>query len=134
MTDANRRTTAFIRAELVGLGLTQPQYWVLRNLSPHDLSPDGRGRTVAELVELMAGYLLPEDDVRLESHDLLARGLLRPDGDERLWITEAGEAARARVKEHAPAIGDRIRAGVSDEDYAAALAVLRATGGDAAFA
>ncbi|MGI5166183.1 MarR family transcriptional regulator [Spirillospora sp. CA-253888] len=127
MTDTHRRT-AFIRAALIGLGLTQPQYWVLRNLSSHDLSPDGRGRTVAELVELMSGYLRPEDDVRLEAHDLLARGLLRSDEDERLWITEAGEAARTRVKEHAPAIGERIRAGVSDEDYAASLAVLRRAG------
>ncbi|WP_067489732.1 MarR family winged helix-turn-helix transcriptional regulator [Actinomadura hibisca] len=123
--EAHRRTITFIRAQIVELGLTQPQYWILRNLSRQDLSPDGQGRTVDELVEAMSDYLLPEDDVQLESHDLLARGLLRLDGDDRLWITEAGEAARTRVKRHAPAIRDRIHAGISDEEYTAALAVLQ---------
>ncbi|MFD9906645.1 hypothetical protein [Streptomyces sp. NPDC059063] len=34
---------AFTRAQLAELGLPQPQYWLLRNLSKNDISPDGLG-------------------------------------------------------------------------------------------
>lgn len=124
---------AFTRARQVELGFTQPGYWLLRNLSEHDLSADGRGMTLAGLRQAMSTYLRPEDDLAAEAETLLERGWLTRDGDGRLWITEAGEEARATLKRHAPAIRDRIHRGISDADYVTTVKVLqqmiRNTGG-----
>lgn len=51
---------AFTRDRQAELGFTQPQYRVLRNLSPNGLSADGRGMTVAELRRAMSSCLRPE--------------------------------------------------------------------------
>ncbi|MQY05544.1 MarR family winged helix-turn-helix transcriptional regulator [Actinomadura macrotermitis] len=124
---------AFTRARQAEHGFTQPQYWLLRNLSKHDISPDGHGMTVPELRQAMSSYLRPEDDLEAEARVLLDRGWLTRDDAERLWITEAGEEARVRLKEHAPAIRARIHQGIDDADYVTALKVLqqliRNTGG-----
>ena len=115
---------SFTRARQAELGFTQPQFWLLRNLSSNDLSPDGQGMTIPELREAMATYLRPEDDLHAEAEVLLERGWLRRDSENRLWITEAGEEARVRLKAHAPAIRARIHEGIDDADYVAALKVL----------
>jgi len=126
---------AFTRARQAELGYTQPQFWLLRNLSANDLSPDGRGRTVPELRQAMDSYVRPEDDLAAESEVLLGRGWLARDGEGRLWITEAGERARTDLKQNAPAIRDAIHQGIDDADYVTALKVLqqmiRNTGGAA---
>lgn len=116
---------AFTRARQAELGFTQPGYWLLRDLSPNDLSPDGRGMTVPELRRVMGDYLRPEDDLAAEAEDLLERGRLTRDGDGRLWITEAGDEARAALQRHAPAIRGRIHEGIDDADYVTTLKVLR---------
>ncbi|MEU2395440.1 MarR family winged helix-turn-helix transcriptional regulator [Streptomyces sp. NPDC007369] len=116
---------AFTRARQAELGFTQPQYWLLRNLSKHDLSPDGQGMTVPELRQAMASYLRAEDDLAAEAEVLLGQGRLTRGADGRLWITEAGEEARTRIKEHTPAIRARIHEGIADADYVTALKVLR---------
>jgi DNA-binding MarR family transcriptional regulator len=130
---ANQALIAFTRERLAEVGCTQPQYWVLRNLSEKDLSVDGRGMTVAELRQVMRTYLRAEDEVGAEVEVLVERGWVRRDGAGRLWITEAGEEARVRVKAQAPAIRERIHEGVDDADYVIALKVLqrmiRNTGG-----
>ncbi|WP_406106785.1 MarR family transcriptional regulator [Micromonospora globbae] len=115
---------SFTRARQAELGFTQPQFWLLRNLSSNDISPDGQGMTIPELREAMATYLRPEDDLHAEAEVLLKRGWLRRDSENRLWITEAGEEARLRLKAHAPAIRARIHEGIDDADYVAALKVL----------
>ncbi|MGW0882571.1 MarR family transcriptional regulator [Streptomyces sp. NPDC002671] len=116
---------AFTRAQQAGLGFTQPQFWLLRNLSKNDISPDGHGMTIAELQQAMSTYLRPEDDLAAEAEVLLGRGWLTRDGEGRLWITAAGDEARASLKQHAPAIRDRIHQGIADADYITALKVLR---------
>ncbi|MGV9264936.1 MarR family transcriptional regulator [Kitasatospora sp. NPDC003701] len=115
----------FIRRRQAELGFTQPQYWMLRHLSKHDISPDGHGMTVAELTDAMTSYLRPEDDPADEAQALLELGWVTQDGAGRLWITESGDAARAGLKTHAPAWRDLIHEGVSDADYATTLRVLR---------
>ncbi|WP_433651326.1 hypothetical protein ACQP2C_01535 [Micromonospora zamorensis] len=40
-------------------------------------------------------------------------------------VTEAGEAARVDLKQHAPAIRARIHRGIDDADYVTAPKVLR---------
>lgn len=116
---------AFTRAQQAELGITQPQFWLLRNLSKNDISPDGHGMTIPELQEAMSSYLRSEDDLKAESEVLLERGRLTRDDKGRLWITEAGEEARVDVIQHAPAIRDRIHQGIDDSDYVTALKVLQ---------
>lgn len=116
---------AFTRARQAELGFTQPQFWLLRHLSTDDLHPDGGGLTVPELRHAMRSYLRPEDDLDAEADVLVQRGWLTRDEDATLWITEAGEAARVRLKSHAPAIRARIHQGIDDADYVTTLKVLR---------
>ncbi|WP_331734932.1 MarR family transcriptional regulator (plasmid) [Streptomyces sp. NBC_01166] len=116
---------AFTRAQQAGLSFTQPQFWLLRNLSKNDISPDGHGVAIPELQQAMNTYLRPEDDLAAEAEVLLGRGWLTRDAEGRLWITAAGDEARANLKQHAPAIRDRIHQGINDADYVTALKVLR---------
>ncbi|ACU38728.1 winged helix-turn-helix transcriptional regulator [Actinosynnema pretiosum subsp. pretiosum] len=116
---------AFTRAHLAEQGITQPQFWLLRNLSPADLSPDGAPMTVPELRAAMATYLRAEDDLDAESEALVAKGQLSRDEAGGLTITEAGERARVAVKATTPRLRERIHEGVDDADYVAALGVLR---------
>ncbi|MEU6075407.1 MarR family winged helix-turn-helix transcriptional regulator [Micromonospora sp. NPDC047074] len=116
---------AFTRARHAELGFTQPQFWLLRNLSRNDLLPDDGGMTVPELRRAMSSYLRAEDDLDVEAEVLLERGWLTRDEQGRLWITEAGEGARVSLRQHAPAIRARIHEGIDDADYVAALKVLR---------
>ncbi|KAB1138104.1 MarR family transcriptional regulator [Micromonospora sp. DT46] len=116
---------AFTRARHAELGFTQPQFWLLRNLSRNDLLPDGGGMTLPELRRAMSSYLRAEDDLDVEAEALLERGWLTRDEEERLWITAAGEDARVSLKQHAPAIRARIHKGIDDADYVATLKVLR---------
>ncbi|MFD8598295.1 MarR family transcriptional regulator [Kitasatospora sp. NPDC059646] len=124
---------SFTRSQQAELGFTQPQFWLLRNLSVNDISPDGRGMTVPELRQAMSSYLRPEDDLAAEAEVLLGRGWLTRDAEDRLWITDAGEEARVDLKRHAPAIRARIHRGIDDADYVTTLKVLqqmiRNTGG-----
>jgi hypothetical protein len=114
----------FIRAEQARHGYTQPQFWLLRNLSPHDISPDGQGMTISELAHAMRTYLRSEDDLEAEAAALVARGWLRRDDEGRLWITPEGEEGRLAIKRLAPEIAARIHDGIDDADYVAALKVL----------
>lgn len=116
---------AFTRARHVEFGVTQPQLWLLRNLSSSDISPDGHGMSVPELEQAMSGYLRAEDDLASEAEVLLRRGWLTRDDADRLWLTEAGEAARGDLRKHARAIRGQIHQGIDDVDYVAALKVLR---------
>jgi DNA-binding MarR family transcriptional regulator len=122
---ADRALVSFIRGELARLGLTQPQYWVLRYLSENDLSADGGGRTVGELVEEMREFLRPEDDLADESAVLVERGWVREDAGGRLWITVRGEAERLRVKEAVPGMRGRMHEGINDADYVVTVRTLR---------
>ncbi|MFD8142181.1 MarR family transcriptional regulator [Streptomyces sp. NPDC059708] len=116
---------AFTRARQAEKGYTQPQFWLLRNLSVNDISPDGRGMTTAELREAMASYVRPEDDLAAEAGVLVERGWLTRDADDRLWLTEEGERARVDLARNAPAIRAALHEGIDDADYVTALKVLR---------
>ncbi|MFD9060446.1 MarR family transcriptional regulator [Kitasatospora purpeofusca] len=116
---------AFTRARQAEKGYTQPQFWLLRNLSKNDISPDGAGMTVPELRVAMASYLRAEDDLTAEAAVLVERGWLTQDADQRLWLTEEGERARVDLARNAPAIRAAIHAGIDDADYVTALKVLR---------
>ncbi|MFF5449170.1 MarR family transcriptional regulator [Streptomyces sp. NPDC012888] len=116
---------AFTRARMTEKGYTQPQFWLLRNLSVNDLSADGEGMTVPELREAMASYLRPEDDLAAEAEVLLVRGWLTRDAEGRLWLTEAGEQARVELARNAPAIRAALHEGIDDADYVITMKVLQ---------
>ncbi|MDX3522677.1 MarR family transcriptional regulator [Streptomyces scabiei] len=116
---------AYTRARQAEKGHTQPQFWLLRNLSPNDLSPDGDGMTLSELRAAMASYLRPEDDLATESEELLERGRLTRDADDRLWLTTTGEQARVDLARNAPSIRAALHEGIDDADYVTTVKVLQ---------
>ncbi|MFI0914638.1 MarR family winged helix-turn-helix transcriptional regulator [Streptomyces abikoensis] len=116
---------AYTRARQAEKGYTQPQFWLLRNLSANDISPDGAGMTLTELREAMASYIRPEDDLAAESKVLVERGWLTRDAEDRLLLTEKGEHARVDLARNAPAIRAALHQGISDADYVTTVKVLR---------
>ncbi|OXM58081.1 transposase [Amycolatopsis thailandensis] len=116
---------AFTRARQAEKGYTQPQFWLLRNLSANDISPDGRGMTLAELQAAMVSYIRPEDDLVAEAEVLLERGWLTRDSENRLWLTEEGEQARVDLARNAPAIRAALHDGIDDTDYVTTVKVLQ---------
>ncbi|MEW2574920.1 MarR family winged helix-turn-helix transcriptional regulator [Streptomyces syringium] len=116
---------AYTRAQQAERGYTQPQFWLLRNLSENDISPDGEGMTIPELEEAMTSYIRPEDDLAAEAEVLLERGWLTRDAEDRLWLTEEGEQARVNLARNAPAIRAALHDGIDDADYVTTLKVLQ---------
>ncbi|MFH8575363.1 MarR family transcriptional regulator [Streptomyces zaomyceticus] len=116
---------AFTRARQAEKGYTQPQFWLLRNLSANDISPDGEGMTLPELRGAMASYIRPEDDLAAEAAVLLERGWLTRDAESRLWLTEEGERARVDLKRNTPAILAALHEGIDEADYVTTLKVLQ---------
>jgi hypothetical protein len=126
----------YTRARQAEKGYSQPQFWLLRNLSANDISPDGEGMALPELREAMTSYIRPEDDLEAEAEVLLERGWLTRDAEHRLWLTEEGEQARVDLARDAPAIRAALHEGIDDTDYVTTVKVLqrliRNAGGTAA--
>ncbi|MEU3504596.1 MarR family winged helix-turn-helix transcriptional regulator [Streptomyces hundungensis] len=116
---------AYTRAQQAARGYTQPQFWLLRNLSVNDISPDGAGMTLTELREAMAAYIRPENDLAAEAEVLVARGWLNRDADDRLWLTPEGEQARVDLARNAPAIRAALHEGIDDAEYVTTVKVLQ---------
>ncbi|MBD2897095.1 MarR family winged helix-turn-helix transcriptional regulator [Actinomadura nitritigenes] len=116
---------AYIRARQAEKGYTQPQFWLLRNLSANDISPTGDGMTLSELRAAMASYIRPEDDLAAEAEVLVERGWLRRDAEDRLWLTEEGERARVELARNAPAIRAALHEGIDDAEYVTTIKVLQ---------
>lgn len=116
---------AYIRDRQAEKGYTQPQFWLLRNLSVNDISPTGDGMTLSELRAAMASYIRPEDDLAAEAEVLVERGWLRRDAEDRLWLTEEGEQARVDLARNAPAIRAALHEGIDDAEYVTTIKVLQ---------
>ncbi|AQS71500.1 MarR family winged helix-turn-helix transcriptional regulator [Streptomyces pactum] len=116
---------AYTRTRQAEKGYTQPQFWLLRNLSVNDISPDGEGMSVPELREAMASYIRPEDDLAAEAEGLVERGWLTRDAEGRLWLTEEGEQARVDLARNSPAIRAALHEGIDDADYVTTVKVLQ---------
>lgn len=80
-----------------------------------------REEVVIQLTPLADG---PHEIARVIDQ-LFHRGWLRIDAGQRLQLTEAGEAARVRLRELATELRAVVHEGISDEEYVAALKVLR---------
>ncbi|MEE1793758.1 MarR family winged helix-turn-helix transcriptional regulator [Streptomyces sp. BE308] len=112
--------TQHLRDAMARIDVTQPQYWVLNRLNGGSSAPS-REEVVVQLTPLADG---PHEMGRVVDQ-LVHRGWLRCDAGHRLHLTEAGEAARVRLRELVTEVRAVVHEGISDEEYVAALKVLR---------
>ncbi|MFF9498647.1 MarR family winged helix-turn-helix transcriptional regulator [Streptomyces sp. NPDC014656] len=112
--------TRRLRDAMARIDVTQPQYWVLNRVNGGPAAPS-RDEVVAQLTHLADG---PHEVARAVDQ-LLHRAWLRTDDGGRLRLTDAGEAARVRIRELATEVRAVVHEGISDEEYVAALKVLR---------
>ncbi|MEV0303095.1 MarR family winged helix-turn-helix transcriptional regulator [Streptomyces prasinus] len=117
---AHATVTRYLRDAMAKLDVTQPQYWVLNRVNGGPAAPS-REEVVAQLTHLADG---PHEIARVVDQ-LLHREWLRIDDGQRLHLTDAGEAARARLRELATEVRAVVHKGISDDEYVAALKVLR---------
>ncbi|WP_405420181.1 MarR family winged helix-turn-helix transcriptional regulator [Streptomyces erythrochromogenes] len=117
---AHAAVTRHLRDTMARVDVTQPQYWVLNRVSGGPTAPD-RADVVAQLTPLADG---PHEISRVVDQ-LLHRGWLRADAEHRLHLTDTGEAARIRLRALVSEVRAEVHAGVTDEEYVAALKVLR---------
>ncbi|MFF1924687.1 MarR family winged helix-turn-helix transcriptional regulator [Streptomyces sp. NPDC058221] len=117
---AHASVTRHLRDAMARIDVTQPQYWVLNRV---------HGGTGAPTREEVIGQLTPLADGQHEIarvvDQLIHRGWLRTDAGQRLHLSEAGEAARVRLRELVTGLRAVVHEGISDEEYVAALRVLR---------
>ncbi|MFE5677447.1 MarR family winged helix-turn-helix transcriptional regulator [Streptomyces erythrochromogenes] len=117
---AHEAVTRHLRDTMARVDVTQPQYWVLNRVNGGPAAPD-RAEVVAQLTPLADG---PHEISRVVDQ-LLHRGWLRADAAQRLHLTDTGEAARIRLRALVSEVRAEVHAGVTDEEYVAALKVLR---------
>ncbi|MGX2995063.1 MarR family winged helix-turn-helix transcriptional regulator [Streptomyces sp. JNUCC 64] len=111
----------FIREGLAGLGLTQPQWWILSQLAT---SPDGR--ELPELAAFLSGYLdTGAPGIESATAELARRGLVETDDTDRVRITGPGRTLWQEAAEFQRERLAVIHDGVTDEEYVAALKVLQ---------
>ncbi|GAA3492017.1 MarR family winged helix-turn-helix transcriptional regulator [Streptomyces cremeus] len=107
-----------LRDSMARYDVTQPQWWVLSRVAA---GPATREELVAGLAEVADN---PYDISRVVDQ-LLHRGWLAADATGGLSLTEAGTAGRAEIKALVTELRARVHEGVTDEEYVAALKVLR---------
>ncbi|MEU2894196.1 MarR family transcriptional regulator [Streptomyces albidoflavus] len=117
---AHATVTRHLRDAMAKLDVTQPQYWVLNRVNGGPAAPS-REEVVAQLTHLADG---PHEIARVVDQ-LLHREWLRIDDGRLLHLTNAGQAARVRLRELAAEVRAEVHKGISDDEYVAALKVLR---------
>ncbi|MFE5792259.1 MarR family winged helix-turn-helix transcriptional regulator [Streptomyces sp. NPDC056503] len=116
---AFRLVVGAIREQLAVEGLTQPHWWTLNHVAT------GPGRwTRAALTERLARWDDRDTDFDAVYDDLAGRGWLTEDAG-RMVLTEAGEAARTRVKERNLRVRRQVHDGVDAADFVTTINVLR---------
>lgn len=118
---AARAVVTRIRTALAGIGITQPQCWVLAQVANA-----GTVRTRAEVSALLSNYLDPgAESMDAEIDTIIAQGWITEDAEGHLAMTPEGRAFYAK----AAALQDELRAerhaGISDEEYLTTLKVLQ---------
>ncbi|MGW7436855.1 MarR family transcriptional regulator [Streptomyces sp. NPDC054849] len=117
--EAANLATGGIRTALAEESLTQPHWWTLNHIAA---TPGTWTRTT------LTTKLAPFDDQNTDFEalytDLTTRGWIT-ETDDRLTLTEAGEAGRTRAHNRNANAHTRMRQGISDTEYAATIDVLR---------
>ncbi|MGW1770476.1 MarR family winged helix-turn-helix transcriptional regulator [Streptomyces sp. NPDC002104] len=117
---AHEAVTRHLRDAMARIDVTQPQYWVLNRVNGGPAAPS-REEVAVQLTPLADG---PHEIARVVDQ-LIHRGWLRTDGEQRLSLTEAGEAARVRLRALVTELRATVHEGIGDEEYVVALKVLR---------
>ncbi|WP_042418244.1 MarR family winged helix-turn-helix transcriptional regulator [Streptacidiphilus anmyonensis] len=112
--------TGHLRDAMARVDVTQPQYWVLNRVNGGTAAPS-REEVIAQLAPLADG----QNEISRVVDQLLHREWLWMDAGQRLRLTGAGETARARLRELVTEVRALVHQGISDQEYAAALKVLR---------
>ncbi|MEV0123246.1 MarR family winged helix-turn-helix transcriptional regulator [Streptomyces sp. NPDC050703] len=112
--------TRRLRDAMAKIDVTQPQYWVLNRATGGPTAPS-REEVVTQLTPLAGG----QHEIPRVIDQLLHRGWLSIDAGQNLHLTDAGEAARIRLRGLATELRTEVHQGISDEEYVAALKVLR---------
>ncbi|MEU8700355.1 MarR family winged helix-turn-helix transcriptional regulator [Streptomyces sp. NPDC048680] len=118
---AHTVVTRHLRDAMARIDVTQPQYWVLNRVNGGSSAPPSREELVIQLTPLADG----PDEMGRVVDQLVHRGWLRIDARHRLHLTEAGEAARVRLRELVTELRAVVHEGISDAEYVTALKVLR---------
>lgn len=117
---AYRAVVGRIRAELAVEQLTQPHWWILNHVAGAPGTWERAGLT---------GRLTPFDDQETDFpavfDDLEQRGWLRRAPDGSLTLTEAGEQGLARARERSMRAHEQTHQGITPQEYAATLMILR---------
>lgn len=118
---AHTVVTRHLRDVMARIDVTQPQYWVLNRVNGGSSAPPSREELVIQLTPLADG----PDEMGRVVDQLVHRDWLRIDAGHRLHLTDAGEAARMRLRELVTELRAVVHGGVSDAEYVTALKVLR---------
>ncbi len=119
---AHESVIRHIRGAMARTDITQPQWWILNQVDlagEEGLAPEGIRERLRPVLSI--GSV----EIRQATDSLLARGWLSADAEGRLHLTDAGHAAKDRTKELVTRLRSEIHAGITDEEYVAALRVLQ---------
>jgi len=117
---AYRAVVGRIRQDLAIERLTQPHWWILN----HVAGAPGTWERVA-LTDKLRRFDDQGTDFAAVLDDLTGRGWLAEEENGRLTLTELGEQGRLRATERGLRANRQIHEGISPQEYAAALNVLR---------
>ncbi|WP_241472391.1 MarR family winged helix-turn-helix transcriptional regulator [Mycolicibacterium neoaurum] len=117
---AGEAIQARTRGRLSELGVSQPEWWVLHQLSMHS-----RGMSEAELVSVVGPNESDDSIVRAIASGV-DKGWLGRVGDH-VRLTELGGQTFDAAAEVQRELNDERRRGVSDDDYATTIEVLQRT-------
>ncbi|MER6384294.1 MarR family winged helix-turn-helix transcriptional regulator [Streptomyces sp. NPDC001250] len=118
---AHQAVVGHLRGALAGIDLTQPQWWVLK-----EIAAEPAPCTRAELQNRLAPHLDAGPEVIGRAVDTLtARQWLTVDEAGGLRATDSGRAATRRAMALLKRVRAEIHDGIPEEDYATTLEVLR---------
>jgi hypothetical protein len=117
---AYRAVIGRIRADLAVERLGQPHWWILNHVAgaPGTWRRDG-------LTERLTPFDDQSTDFAAVFDELAARGWLVQAADGSLTLSEAGEQGRLRARERGLRAHEQMHEGITPQEYAATLTVLR---------
>lgn len=118
---AHKAVIARTRAALAGIGITQPQWWVLAQVARADTV-----KTRDEVSSLLRNYLdVGRETMESEIDTVIAQGWITEDAEGRLDITAEGRPFYDKAAALQEELWAERHAGISDEEYLTTLKVLQ---------
>jgi DNA-binding MarR family transcriptional regulator len=108
-----------LRDAMATIDVTQPQWWTINRVDA------GGGPTREDVTTQLLEVADSPYEVPRAIDQLLHRGWIVVDDADRLRLTDAGRAAQGRIRELVTDLRAQIHEGISDDEYVAALKVIR---------